>query len=79
MVLVTVWFWNDPRPSFAEATLPTLRAQWVEGSIWCGPPVARPMQPGMMGGPGGGSGGGEMGELMAMLERLQAASASAGL
>ena len=26
MVLVTVWFWNDPRPSFAEATLPTLRA-----------------------------------------------------
>lgn len=26
LILVTVWFWNDPSPSFAEVTLPVLRA-----------------------------------------------------
>ena len=26
LVLVTLWFWNDPQPSFAELTLPTLRS-----------------------------------------------------
>ena len=26
MLLVTVWFWNDPLPSFAELTLPVFRA-----------------------------------------------------
>ena len=32
MVLVTVWFWNDPRPSFAEVTLPPLRSHAPAGA-----------------------------------------------
>ena len=31
VVLVTVWFWNDPRPSFAEVTLPPLRSHAPAG------------------------------------------------
>ena len=41
LVMVTVWFWNDPEPSFAEIALPVLRG-WA-------PPVhpaaGRPSQP----------------------------------
>ena len=32
VVLVTVWFWNDPRPSFAEVTLPPLRSHAPAGA-----------------------------------------------
>ena len=55
-------------PAWPElaAALPTLRAKWAEGAIWCGPPVARPAMQ--------GGGGGEMGELMAMLAKLQSQS-----
>ena len=31
-MLLSVWFWNDPRPSFAEVTLPLLRSHAPAGA-----------------------------------------------